>query len=76
MAAFPVFLLQEWRRHVAKDQPCFELLCQQDFVGINHLVAPQQESDWDMGIMGIMGIMGHSLSVGVCSWTHVMDAYF
>ncbi|CAJ1336404.1 unnamed protein product [Effrenium voratum] len=29
---------EEWRRHVSRDRPDFELLSLQDFVGINHLV--------------------------------------
>ncbi|CAK9115580.1 Gem-associated protein 2 [Durusdinium trenchii] len=42
---------EEWRRHVAKDQPCFDLLSQQDFVSINHLVVvavDKIEADYEL----------------------------
>jgi len=31
-------LYEEWRRHVARDRPDFQLLAVQDFIGVNHLV--------------------------------------
>eukprot|EP00434_Breviolum_minutum_P007840 symbB.v1.2.006917.t1/scaffold417.1/size208627/5 len=57
---------EEWRRHVARDQPCFELLSKQDFVGINHLVVvsiDKIEADYEIWKEAKVEAEGFDLSV-------------
>ncbi|CAK9115463.1 unnamed protein product [Durusdinium trenchii] len=66
---------EEWRRHVAKDQPCFDLLSQQDFVSINHLVVvavDKIEADYETSESEKLELEGLDLSV---AWTFAALAF-